>query len=59
MSFINTFNELDLDIHGVRLPSFSIENKYKRQLKSSEDISNEEFLEALCKAGLEKIKSQF
>ena len=52
---MSTFEKLELDLHGVRLPSFSIENKYKRNLKVSEDISNEEFLDALCQAGLDKV----
>ena len=53
-NFTNQFKELDIPLHGVRLPSFDIDNRHKRALGVSEDISNEEFLEALCEDGKEK-----
>ena len=56
-NFTRQFEELDLALHGVRLPSFEIEKKYKRQIGVSEDISNEDFLEALCENGKEKMWS--
>ena len=56
MNFIDQFDKLDLNIHGVRLPSFKVNNKDKRQLGVSEDICNEDFLEALCENGLQKFK---
>ena len=57
MNFLDQFEKLDLGIHGVRLPSFEVSNEDKRKLGVSEDISNEDFLEALCEAGKEKIWS--
>jgi DNA polymerase-3 subunit alpha len=56
-TFLSQFKELDIPLHGVRLPSFDIDIKYKRALGVSEDISNEDFLEALCEDGREKIWS--
>jgi len=56
MNFIDQFDKLDLNIHGVRLPSFKVNNKDKRKLGVSEDIRNEDFLEALCESGLQKFK---
>ena len=56
MNFIDQFEDLDLNIHGVRLPSFKVNNKDKRKLGVSEDICNENFLEALCENGLQKFK---
>ena len=55
--FLTQFKELDIPLHGVRLPSFDINMKYKRGLGVSEDISNEDFLEALCEDGRKKIWS--
>ena len=56
-NFTNQFKELDIPLHGVRLPSFEIDTKYKRSLGVSEDISNENFLEALCEASRKKMWS--
>ena len=56
-AFSSQFKELDIPLHGVRLPSFEIDIKYKRALGVSEDISNEYFLEALCEDGREKMWS--
>ena len=55
MTFTEHFEELDLNIHGVRLPSFKVDKKDKRKLSLSEDISNEDFLEELCRNGMQKI----
>jgi len=49
--FSDQFSKLDLGLHGVRLPSFEINKKYKRQAEVSEDVTNEEFLKALCNKG--------
>lgn len=49
------FSSLDLPLHGVRLPEFNIDNKYKRDLKLSEDTSNYDFLRALTLKGLKNI----
>ena len=55
MKFADQFKPLELDLHGVRLPSFNIEDKYKRDLGVSEDISNENFLKALCEEGMQLV----
>tara|TARA_Y100000004_G_scaffold99739_1_gene111773 strand:- start:3958 stop:6570 length:2613 start_codon:yes stop_codon:yes gene_type:complete len=59
-AYAEQFEDLELNLHGVRLPSFHIDNKYKHQLQVSEDIDNFEFLKALCQQGLKnkKIKSK-
>jgi len=54
-SFINKFEDYNLGIHGVRLPNFHIENKYKRQIGVSEDCSNIEFLKAMASKGFKKL----
>ena len=54
--FADNFSSLDLPLHGVRLPSFEINKKYKRQAGVSEDVTNEEFLKALCNNGFKKLK---
>ena len=51
-SYADNFSELDLNLNGVRLPTFRIENKYKHELGVSEDIHNYGFLKALCEKGL-------
>ncbi len=55
MSFLKEFKDIDLDIHGVRLPSFEVNLEDKRKLGVSEDINNENFLKALCEKGMEKL----
>ena len=57
INFKDNFEKIDLGIHGVRLPSFEVGLEDKRALGVSEDISNENFLEALCEAGKNKIWS--
>ena len=47
-TFSENFEDISLPLHGVRLPSFEIEKKYKRKLGLSEDIDNENFLKSLC-----------
>ena len=56
-AFSSQFKELEIPLHGVRLPSFEIDIKYKRALGVSEDISNEDFLEALCEDSRKKMWS--
>ena len=56
-NFTDNFDKLDLGIHGVRLPSFTVSDEDKRKLGVSEDITNEDFLEALCDSGRKKIWS--
>ena len=55
LKFEDQFSDLDLGLHGVRLPSFEIDKKYKRQAGVSEDVTNEEFLKALCNKGFKAL----
>ena len=55
-SYSDKFSDLELNLHGVRLPSFSIDNKYKHELGVSEDMANYGFLKALCEKGLKDKK---
>ena len=55
VKFTDKFEDYDLGIHGVRLPNFHIENKYKRQIQVSEDCSNIEFLKAMASRGFKKL----
>lgn len=52
MNFYNNFSALDLDLHGVRLPSFNIERKYKERISIDENCSNLQFIKQLCEFGL-------
>lgn len=53
--FSSKFDNLDLGLHGVRLPEFSIETSYKRHLGISEDASNYDFLRALALNGFKDL----
>ena len=55
-SLTKDFNKYDLDIKGVRLPSFEIPLEDKERVGVAEDCSNLEFLKALCTAKLKEIK---
>jgi DNA polymerase-3 subunit alpha len=52
MNFYENFSTLDLDLYGVRLPSFNIERKYKQRISIDENCSNYEFIKQLCEFGL-------
>lgn len=54
-TFEKNFVNIDLPLHGVRLPSFEIDAKYKRNIGLSEGASNQEFLRGLCEAGLKNL----
>ena len=56
MSFFKNFKKLDIPCHGVRLPSFEIEQKYKDELGVDKDVTNLNFLKALMRNGFNKIK---
>jgi DNA polymerase-3 subunit alpha len=56
INFKSHFKGIDLPIHGVRLPRFEIEKKFKRELGVSEDISNYDFLRSLANAGFKNLK---
>jgi len=49
------FEELDLELHGVRLPEFNIESSAKRHLGLSEDAENFAFLRALSLNGFKDL----
>ena len=53
--FESRFKDLDLPLHGVRLPEFKIENKYKHEVGISEDSSNYDFLRALSLKGFKDL----
>ena len=55
MSFLDKFSDYNLEIFGVRLPSFEIDKRFKRDLKISEDVDNYEFLQALCLKGFNSL----
>jgi DNA-directed DNA polymerase III PolC len=57
-SFLEKFEGISMPLHGVRLPSFEIDKKYKRKLGLSEDIDNENFLKSLCEIGMREIKKE-
>ena len=54
-NFTSQFSKLSLPLHGVRLPSFTIENEHKRQAGVSEDVDNYDFLKALALTGLREL----
>jgi len=55
-SFSSKFENLDLGLHGVRLPEFKIDSTLKRSLNLSEDVSNYDFLRGLALNGFKDLK---
>jgi len=53
--FSSKFQDVDLGLHGVRLPEFSIDIQSKRHLNVSEDVSNYDFLRALALNGFKDL----
>jgi len=53
--FSDKFEDIELDIHGVRLPEFQIDLASKRHLGISEDSSNYDFLKALALNGFKTL----
>jgi DNA polymerase-3 subunit alpha len=51
----NQFQDINLPLHGVRLPEFKIDNIYKHKLGVSEDVSNYEYLKALALKGFKDL----
>ena len=49
--FSDKFKGVELPLHGVRLPSFDIDDESKRKIGVSENISNFDFLSSLCEKG--------
>lgn len=56
MTFLDKFSDLNLDLHGVRLPSFKIDKSVKDKIGADENCSNISFLKKLCEHGL-KLKN--
>jgi len=54
--FSSKFQNIDLGLHGVRLPQFEIETSLKTKLSLSEDVSNYDFLRALSLNGFKELK---
>jgi len=54
--FKNNFSNINLPLHGVRLPEFIVDNKYKHEVAISEDASNYDFLRALTLKGFKALK---
>lgn len=55
-NFSSKFEDVDLGLHGVRLPEFTIESSSKRHLNLSEDVTNYDFLRALSLNGFKELK---
>jgi len=53
--FASKFQDIDLGLHGVRLPEFAIDSESKRHLNVSEDVSNYNFLRALALNGFKDL----
>lgn len=54
--FLAQFESINLPIHGVRLPTFVVEESYKKQLGLKGEISNYDFLRHLCLDGFRTLK---
>jgi DNA polymerase-3 subunit alpha len=53
--FTDQFESLKVPILGVRLPTFVVEDRFKKELGLSNNISNIEFLTTLCREGFKKL----
>jgi DNA polymerase-3 subunit alpha len=53
--FLEEFQKLDIPMNGVRLPSFKIEDDYKKQFNIEKEISNFDFLRAIALDGFNKL----
>ena len=56
VDFIKNFKKVNLPLNGVRLPTFKISNKYKKEVGVKSDVDNTTFLKALMRNGFNKIK---
>ena len=55
-SFAKDLSNLDLEIHGVRLPKFHIQPEYLELIDNPEKVKNTyDFLIALCQKGVKKL----
>ena len=57
-NFTKDFKKLDLPLHGVRLPEFKIEAKYKKEVGVDLKADNYTFLKALVRNGFHDYKKQ-
>ena len=56
INFPDRFEKLELELHGVRLPKFDIEDRYLKLVENPEKIKNTyDFLIALCQKGFKKL----
>lgn len=51
-NFESSFSDYDISLHGVRLPEFEIEKKYKDEIGLPKDCNNFTFLKSLCEKNL-------
>ena len=49
--FTLQFEGIGLPVKGVRLPTITVDLKYKKELKLDDKCTNFEFLRALCRKG--------
>ena len=54
MNFYDNFSDLNVNVYGIRLPSFEIDKKIKSQIGVPEDCDNLTFLRSLCEHGLKQ-----
>lgn len=57
-NFLDDFETIKLPIHGVRLPSFVVEEDYKKDLGITGEINNYDFLRQLCLKGFKQLNLQ-
>jgi hypothetical protein len=53
--FTSQFETLKININGVRLPSFIVEEKYQKKFNIEKSISNFDFLRHLCLIGFNNL----
>lgn len=54
--FLVQFENINIPIHGVRLPTFKVEDSYKKQFGIDGEIDNYTFLRKLCQIGFKGLK---
>lgn len=54
MNFYDNFSDLNVNVYGIRLPSFDIDKRVKSQIGVPEDCDNLTFLKNLCIHGLKQ-----
>ena len=52
-TFVKKFKNIDLPLHGVRLPSFETSKELRRRLKAGDEEDNKQILRRLCREGYE------